>query len=55
MWIRIKKDGTAVYVADLVEAFAMLDDGKAEAIDDLPARPESVAEVAPKPKPKGRK
>lgn len=51
MWIRLKKNGTAVYVADLVEAFAMLDDGKAEAIDDLPARPE----VVEKPKAKGRK
>lgn len=58
MWLRLKNTGTAEYVADLLAAFALIDAGQAETIDELLARPEveEAPEVdAPAVKPKERR
>lgn len=55
MWIRNKETGSAEFVADLTRVFELLDTGKAEAIDELPDRPEAPSapvEARPAKKPK---
>lgn len=56
MWLRMKATGTAAFVSDHNDAFALVDAGEAEAIDAMPERSAVPVVDAPVPAaPKARR